>query len=324
MSDHADAQFGRFLSGLPPNQLQDLEVISNHQLARESFRALNHHALSLKELKISNLREESLTSLDEFKDCTSLRTLRLDDLNGTTPLESRHNDIFLSLRTWLTSLPHLKSLHLQRLLDSPLLLHSLLLTPTIHLEKLTIIGYTAATQPARDLHSALAHHPSLTSLSIKADGDDMTPTDRNSLVTSLCKLPHLRELELKDISDEFTNSHITTLATHLPLLEYLWVSGDLITDAVLPALAQLRQLRTLMFMALTRFTVEALLDDFVANLEGPGNWGFNLNVLNECGEELTEDGVGVVREAIAAKVEGSFEFSNWRDPDVSEFEGESD
>lgn len=291
-------------------------------MGASAFSALNHHSSSLIDLRISNLREDSLTSLNNLKGCTALRNLSLDDLGGSISLEARHNDVFLEVTSWLTSCTALKQISLQRFLDGPTLLSAILRSSSIHLEKLSITGYVAATPSARAFHTALASHPSLISLSIKADSEDTTPADRLALVDSICALPALRELELKDISDDFADAHIISLAQHLPNLEYLWVSGEAITDAVLTPLATLRNLRSLMMYALTRFTFEALLQ-FVDALEMPGNRGFQLSVVNaEAEYELSDEESAVLRGQIAERVEGSFDYNTWRDDDS--FEGESD
>lgn len=204
----------------------------------------------------------------------------------------------------------------------------ILKNPNIHLEKLSITTYVAATPSARAFHSALgsssSHNTALTSLSIKADGEDATPTDRADLVDWLGALTSLRELELKDISDFFTDEHITSLALSLPHLEYLWVSGEGITDAVLAPLASLRNLRSLMLYALTRFTADALLD-FVDALELPGNRGFQLSVVNaELESQVNPEEIVLIKDRIAERVEGTFDFNSWRDDEDESFEGESD
>lgn len=79
-----------------------------------------------------------------------------------------------------------------------------------------------------------------------------------------------------------------------------------------------------MLYALTRFSADALLE-FVERLEAPGNKGFQLGVVNaEVESQVSEDEVSYIRERIAERVEGGFDFNYWRDPDVDSFEGDSD
>ena len=299
----------QFFSGLRPNSLESFEVFSRSNISVQAFLALNNHGRSLVELKLPGLNAEAVESISMLKGCTALRVLHLEDTLGHVNLEDTQNDVFLEVNEWLRQCKDLKDIQFRRFQSGPALLSSLILENSIRLTKLTLDGYTM--RSSRDFHQALIHQPELEELFLKGDGEDVLRDDIEALVDSLCKLSKLKHLELKDVSDYFRDENIVKLAQHLPQLENLYTSGFGITDAIWDALATLQSLRSLVFNAMTRFTLNGILD-FISKL-GPGNRGLLLSVMNADPDyNLGENEQSLVRDTIAAKVDGRFDFTPFR------------
>jgi len=112
------------------------------------------------------------------------------------------------------------------------------------------------------------------------------------------------------------------LASNLPELESLWISGWGITDKIWQYLKLLRSLRRLDINAWSSFTADGLLE-YISGL-GEGNWGLFLAVMMADPESaLSEEEQYIVQEALTTKVEGRFDYTLARDPDADEY-NESD
>ena len=335
--EHADHQLARFFSGLRANSLESFEIISNSNIGADSFLALNCHRESLTELKLSSLTADSVVALAMLKGCTALKLIHMEDLLGTTDLEGTHHDIFLEIVAWLKDCTRLQEISLKKFMSGPATMTPLLLDNKIHLVKLILEGYTM--RDSRDFHRALAHQEALESLWLGGDGEGVVRDDIDIFVDSLSKLSHLRELSLRDVSDYFRDEHICQLARSLPELEGFWTSGFGITDAIWKDMSGLRKLKRLDFAAMTSFSAEGILQ-FISRL-GPGNRGLVLVVMNaDVDSNITDEEQAIIREALAKKIDGRWDFTLMRgttrpdlfisfaklltDPDLSEFEGESD
>ncbi|KAI9846760.1 MAG: hypothetical protein M1837_003609 [Sclerophora amabilis] len=318
LGDEADRQLATFLHGIRPNTMEFFEIISHSDIGKECYSALNNHRESLKELRLSNLKTESLLALPMIKDCTSLEILYLEDFNGTQDLETRQNDVFLELVAWLQRCRKLQSITLRNFLSAAAILTPVLLDTNIHLQKIDVQRYKV---PSDQLfHHALSHQQSLESVDLRADGDELLSEDLDVLIDALSKIPNLRDLQLIDISDSFRDEHISRLARNSPNLENLWTGGFLISDSVWQDLGKLHHLKSLYFSAVTKFTLDGLLE-FVSML-GPGNQGLNLSLMNADPDSmLSEEEQSIVRETLRMRVDGRFDFVPLRDPDMSEFEG---
>ena len=305
----ADYQFATFLNDLRPQSLETFEVISYSDIGAESFLALNCHRESLTELKINNIKPEAMSALSMLKGCTSLTTLVLTDATGTTDLEKTQHDVFLEVIAWLRECKSLESVTFGKFLSAPAIMTPLLLENDIHLTKLEVEGYSM--RDSRDFHRALAHQGALERVWLKGEGEDVVRDDLDALVEALSKLRHLKDLRLRDVSDYFRDEHIRQLARSLPELEEFFTSGYGITDAIWDDVASLKFLRKLDLNAMTHFTLEGMLE-FISKL-GHGNKGMLLAVMMADAESnLTDEEQTLIRESLAAKVEGRFEFTLMR------------
>ncbi len=303
---------GVFLTGLRPDTLEYFEVISFSDLGLETFLALNQHKTSLRELRLSNLKTEAIHALPALKACTAIEALHLEELHGTTDLtdsEGSQSNVLREIIEWLGSCKHLETITVKKLRNGPAILTSVLLENSIHLRKLEVEGYTM--RDNQDFHRALASQPDLLTVKLKGDSEDVVRDDLDILVGSLSNLVQLRDLQLREVSDYFRDEHICTLASKLTQLEELYTSGFGITDIVWWDISRLSNLRTLSFNAMTGFTLTGILG-YISSL-GAGNKGLVISIDNaDPGSNLDEEEQRVVREALASKVEGRFNFTLMR------------
>jgi len=309
--DHADRHFATFLEEIRPQSLESLEIFGYSDIGAESFLALNGHHESLTELKLNSIKLESMPHISKLKECTNITTLLLTESPALlTDLENMYNDVFLETVSWLTGCKDLRNVTITGSFSGPTLLKPVLLDNQIHLTHLKLAGY--AMRPNLVFHEALAHQTSLQSLSLKGEAEDYgTGTGNTALATSISQLADLKELDLKDISDYFTDMHICKLARNLPKLEIWWTSGCGITDAIWHDVASLKTLRRLELSAQTNFTSEGILG-FINEL-GSGNQGFLLAItMADMDSDLSEEEQSLIQERITDKVQGRFDFTLMR------------
>lgn len=308
-ADYADRKLSVFLSSIRPQTLRFFETISDVRVGPETCLALNNHCQSLKTIKIS-LKSEALPHLAFMKGCTAVEVLQLTDTDKTVELEKTERDVFLKVVAWLRECRNLRELGFTNFLSAAAIVTPLLLEERIQLQRLQVDYYVV--KDSRDFHVALAHQPSLRSLFLKGDGyDGITRDDLDIMMESLGRLTELRELEFRGVSDLFDEARITYLAEHLKNLEDLYVGGTEVTDAVWEELASLKNLRSLTFVALSKFTTDGFLE-FISKL-GPGNRGMVLTIDNaHQNDYLSEEEQNLVREALFAQVGGRFEYTLWR------------
>ena len=321
LDDGADKLLASFLEGLRANSLEFFEIISHTKAGIATGTALAQHRESLQDLRIE-LQRDFLIALPALKECTALKSIQLKDATGTIDLKRTQNDVFLEIVAWLKACKNLKDVTLNRFVSGLAIITPVLLENDIHLEKIEMSDYGLYNdQEILDFHQAFGHQTDLRSVQLKLF-TDAENVDKG-LVEGLCQLPNLRDLELRGVADNFTDFDIGQLARSLTKLEDLETGGYGITDAVWKDIAQLTQLRSLNFAALTRFTVDGLLE-YTSRL-GPDNYGLALALMNADPDfNLSEEEQGLISEALAAKVQGKFIFVPFRDPDVSEYEEESD
>ncbi|KAK8192509.1 hypothetical protein M8818_007679 [Zalaria obscura] len=320
--DAADRHLGQFLNTLRQNSLTEFQNISNCGIGLETCLGLGSHGKSLKTLKLA-LTAEGLPGLGVLKDCTSMETFELEDLRPPNDLQTSHNDIFLDMVEWLKQCSSLREISLTNFVSAPALLEAILSGSDIQLEKLEINAtkedclYVVKDHQA--FHLALSQQRNLRSLLLKANPDPPSRDDLEILCSTLCALTELRELKLSRTSDYFTDSHVHMLAQSLVNLEDLYVSGYGITDNALISVSSLGNLKSANFSGLTYFTKDGLLN-FVDRL-GPGNQGLAVFVdAADPDRGLTDMAQDQVREALAEKVQGRFEYQLLRDPNMSEFD----
>ena len=303
--DDADQKFADFLNEIRPQTLESLELFSLSNIGAESFLALSCHRESLTELKLNSVSADAMGSLNMLQGCTNLTTLLLTDgSNRTVDLKTSHNDVFLEIIAWLRSCKKLRSVTLRSIRGGPDLVTPMLLENDIHLLNLELEGYSMV--DSRDFHQALANQATLQELLLAGESEEFQDGIA-ILVESLSQLTNLKDLRLRDISDCFNDDLIVRLAQSLPKLEVWWTSGWGITDAIWDDVAKMKYLRRLEFTALTRFTASGILE-FILKL-GPENKNFVLAVMmSDVDSDLTEIEQAMLREAIAERLGGRFEF----------------
>jgi hypothetical protein len=150
-----------------------------------------------------------------------------------------------------------------------------------------------------------------------------TRDDIDTLVSSVAQLTNLKVLNLASTSDFFRTLDILNLVPPLMNLEEISFSGYDVTDDIWHILAGLSNLRVLNIHAFTSFSFEGILA-YVAALQET-NHGLQLSVMNQSVEHpLSEQEQEIIREAIAAKVSGKFEFTLFQDPAEDEDDSLSD
>lgn len=322
LESDADETFATFVSGLRPNSLEYFEMISFSNIASLSFKALNQHSKSLTELTLGSLHDDAILALGRLKECTALRTLVLEDNVGALQLEATQNDIFLEIVEWLSACSSLRDLTLKKFYDGPAILAQVLSSPNVSLIKLSLEGYVVRRHGSAAFHTSLSEQPELQSVWLKGDGDEVLPNDLDIMVDALCRLPNLHELVLKDVSDEFEESHIIRLALELPLLEDFWTSGLDVSSDVLPCLARLKNLKNLTLYALTKFSSQEIID-FISELDAQTQRGFNLSLMaSDTEHDLSEEEQNFIREILKTKLDGRFDFVLWREAEPSDIDSD--
>lgn len=313
----ADPMFASFLNELGPRTLQYFEMISSNDLGSQSFQALSRHK-SLRELKLNSLSQAAVENLNSLKGCTELETLVLEDSRGTIQLEALHNDVYVEVVHWLSSCTKLRDLTLKKFYDGPSILSQVLTSPNVRLTKLAIEGYQVRNTSSQLFHTALSEQKFLECLYLAGNGDDTIPDDLQIMVDGLSNMSNLKELVLKEVSNEFQEEHIAQLALNLPELEEFWTSGDVIGGDVLHALSNLRSLKKLDLYALTKFTSDEIID-FLSKLDGDTQRGFNFSIMaaDPVHGNLTETEQELIRDYIRSNLDGRFDFVLWRDVDSS-------
>jgi hypothetical protein len=331
-----DEKLGKFFSGLPDQSLRSFTTFSLSGFGAISCLALNNHGKSLKNLDLQ-LGSDVLPKLDLLKGCTALETLSLRDTTKTIDLESTQHDVFLGMIAWLLECRNLHTLSLNGFSSGGALCIPLLLDQNIHLQQLEVVNYAVKDQ--NDFHKALTHQPTLQRLILESEMIDFRD-GLDILTHSLCQLPELQTLRLITLSANISETHIAAIAEKLSLLEDLYIGGIQLGDPSLESIAHLKNLRSLAFSGITIFSLEGLVD-FIAAL-GPGNRGMVLAIDSADPERaLSESEQTYIRQTFAEQVDGRLEYTLFRgeshnnrrlrnitnftvDPDISEFEGESD
>lgn len=305
-----DPTMAELFNDLRPQSLESFVIFSSSMIGPQSFLALSSsHGNTLTELKLNSLTANAMENLNLLKGCINITSLLLSEGPGSeTDLEHRHNDVFLEVVAWLKECKKLQTISLSHFFSGPSLLTAVLLEHKIQLRELNLDGYVMT--PAKTFHRALVHQPSLQSVCLKGEGDDISALGLEGygiLVDSLCHLHNLTDLRLKNIAEFFNDDHIRLLAQNLPHLENLETGGWLLTDSSLEELCKLEVLKRLDFSAITYFTAEGIMKSI--RLLGPGNMGFVLAVLMADMEyNLTPREQKSIRDAIAKQVGGKFEF----------------
>lgn len=315
---NADHICATFLQELNPDTLHYFELISLNDISAQSFSAFGRHK-TLQELKLSNLSATAVENLNSLKGCTELHTLVLEDNTGAVQLEALNNDAFLEVVEWLSSCAKLRDLTLKRFFDGPAILSQVLVSPTVKLTKLSLEGYNVRATSSRLFHTALSDQKSLEAVWLRGNGEDCVPDDLTIMVDGLSNITHLKELVLKDVSDEFQEEHITRLALSLPELEEFWTSGDVVSGSLLEAFRNLRFLKKLDLYAMTQFTCDEIID-FLSQLDPEAQRGFQFSLMAADPNQgnLSDTEQDLIRDYIRSNLDGRFDFVLWRDIETSD------
>jgi hypothetical protein len=299
-----------------------LETIRNIGADSKTFAALNCHSESLRDLRLC-VGRESLPNLSVLQGCTALEALRIEDEESTNiDLEQTHNGTFTEMTAWLSKCENLRVISFSGFRSAPALITPLLLGGHMKLRKLEIDSYLPGESSV--FHRALTHQKeSLRDLQLLGDTENMGRDDVDTLVDSLKQLTGLTTLKLALVQEILQDDHLIAIISNLKQLEDLYITGLEIKDGVLDCVADLSYLKSVTFSGISKLTLEGLLE-FVSRL-GPGNQGIRVMIdMADPDTLLSDEEVALVREVLAEKVGGSIEYVPWRDPDVSEFEGDSD
>ena len=227
-------------------------------------------------------------------------------------MKATENDVFLEVIAWLRKCEQLRELFVQGLTSAPSILTEVCLSNNTKLQKLVVTGYPMIDN--QDFHRSLSHQTSLEHLELEADPEGGFRDDIDILIYSITKLPKLRHLNLVSTSEYFRTPDIISLAPHMKNLEELWFMGYDVDDSIWHSLSSLRQLRVLNILALSSFTLDGILA-FISTLQDT-NHGLLLAVMNQTPvHAFTETEQGIIRQAIEAKVNGTFEFVLFREED---------
>ena len=305
-----DSNLASFLSGLRPNTLRSFTIQSSAGLGENVLNALNGHSLSLKVIKLGGLYHSGMKHLSRLQDCKLLEVLEVENRYSMSNLEATENDVYVDVLAWLKQCSHLQEVSFTGLPNAPEFVTAICLQDNVKLRDLKVVKYTLADN--QTLHHAISNQASLESLSLRADPESSTRDDIDTLISCICFLPKLKELDLLETSDYFNTPEIRRLAQHLPNLEKFIFAGLSVTNDVLPAMSGLHHLRDLNINAVTSFSVDGLLN-YISTLL-PTNQGLCLSVFYQSPEyQLSDEDRVLIQESISAKVDGKFEFSLSRD-----------
>ncbi|KAF2712430.1 hypothetical protein K504DRAFT_531531 [Pleomassaria siparia CBS 279.74] len=321
-AEDRDFKFSKFLSTIQPQSLRALETITNVGAGAETFLALSNHSKSLKDLKLC-VAMDTFPHLSLLRSCTSLEALRIEGDKSWTNLEKTQNDVFLDMMDWLSHCSSLRKLSFTSFVSAAALVAPVLLKDTIKLRTLHIDSYLA--KDCQLFHQALAHQRgTLHTLFLSADTEGMFRDDVDTLVDSLKQLTELRDLHLALVQEVLQDDHLISIITSLTKLQELNLTGLEIKDGVLEAVGNLKNIREVTFSGISKFTTDGLFE-FIHCLSLPGNQGIRVIVeMADPDTLLTDEEVALVRNTLYEKVGGTFDYTPWQDPNISEFEGDSD
>jgi hypothetical protein len=302
---------------------QTFDLYKGGDIGKLSLTAMNHHANTLTSLKLWGLNEESVKSLGCLKECTALQKLDLEAFMPSARLEDLENDTFLEIISWLQNCRELKDLALENFYDGPSILAHALVTQNFRLTNLSLKKYVAYGEKAAAFHSAISEQYNLQRVYLNGEGEDTTYEELQILVDALSRLSSLQVLTLNQMSDNFTDHHISSLANSLSGLEAFHPSGFAITDSVFQSLARLRGLKDMQFFGVTQFTAAGIAE-FISSLDAETNKGLGLGLLAvDTDYALSEDEQAFLRELISTRLDGKLEITLWREAE-SDFESGSE
>ena len=301
----ADIEMSAFIRDLRPQSLSSLQIYSRCSLEEKVCAALNGHCNMLSDLRLWNVSSEMLLAFPALENCTSMTMLQLMSDRATTDLVTVQG-VLSSLIAWLSACKNMKSLTFKNIVGVHAWLTPVLLQDEMHLTSLIVEG--PAPQDLNAFHKALGNQVGLQTLRLSGGPEQILWSDLNIFVDSICRLKSLSDLQLRDVSDGFCNTQVQKLAYNLLSLEDFSFSCQFVDDGMLPALTGLRHLRRLDVYGLSNFSPKSL-TEYIDNL-GPGNTRMVLSInAAHWDYGYTEDFQAELREKIAARVDGKFDYS---------------
>ncbi|KZM18273.1 hypothetical protein ST47_g10563 [Ascochyta rabiei] len=320
MSDDRDHKFAEFVSSMRANSLKSLQTFHDIGADAEVFLALSHHGGSLEDLRLYT-SNDSLAHLSMLQGCTALKQLRIEDTYGVVDLEATQNDVFLETIDWLKKCKGLRSISFSNFQSGAAVVTPVLVEHDMQLEHLDIDSYVLKDHKA--FHQALVYQQTnLLELSLSGDTDGMFRDDLDILVDSLKQLKSMRRLSLL-LPEVLRDEHVIAIVQGLTQLEMIYVSGLELNDVILPGIGELPSLRDITLSGISKFSFDGLFD-FISQL-GPGNQGIRLTIeMADPDTLLTEDNLTTLKDHLAQQTGGAFEYAAYKDPGISDFEGDSD
>lgn len=307
-----DNNLADFFRGLRSQTLRSFAAISAASIGPQSLLSLNHHARSLRRLKLDGLKLIAIKNLSYLQGCDKLESLEISDADGLVDLEATENDVYLDVISWLSKCSNLRELMLRNLVCGPAILTQVCLSNNIRLSKLEIVGYPMVGN--NKFHKALSHQTTLESLELRADPEGSFRDDIEDLIVSISGLSKLKYLNLLSTSDYFRTQEILALVSRLSNLEEIWFGGYDVTDDIWHGMAALQHLHALNIHAVTSFSCNGILA-YISTLQHT-NEGMLLSILAQSPENgLTDSEEATVRQSIAAQVNGKFEYTLFREID---------
>ena len=307
-----DPDLAAFLSALKKDSLRSFAAIRATTVGPETLLSLNHHKNSLKRLMLDGLRSNAIKTLSLPQECDAIEYLEIQDFDGLVNLEATENDVFLEVIAWLGRCEGLRELLLRNLASGPAILTQICLKNNIRLRKLQVVGYPLLGN--QDFHKALSHQTSLESLELSADPEGGFRDDIDTLISSISQLTKLKYLNLRDTSDYFRTTEILALSSVLLELEEFSFGGYDVTDDLCHGIANLHQLRVLTISAMTTFSFDGILA-YISILKD-SNHGLSISAMSQRSENpLSDYEESVIRQSIADKVGGKFDFTLFREVD---------
>jgi len=316
-----DKAFAEFFGGLKADMIKSFNAFHAQNIGPETLLSLNNHSVSLRSLKLDGLVTDAIRNLSLLQGCVAIETLELRAIDTRINLEETENDVFEDIVAWLIQCVRLRAILLHSFFSGPAILTRLCMSENTKLRRLEVRGYILRT--AKSFHQAISQQTTLESLTLRADNEDSSRNDVDHLLMSISQLHNLKELDLSETSEEvFTNADIKLIASALPKLEELFVSGSDISDQIWPSISCLHNLHSLNILAQSSFTANGLLD-YIWQLK-PTNRGLSLWIGSQMSEhDLSEDQKTLIRDSISEQVGGKFDFILYRENE-SEYDSFSD
>ncbi|KAI0993852.1 hypothetical protein K3495_g14332, partial [Podosphaera aphanis] len=313
-----------FFQELKKNTLKKLHLYLYSECDDNLLLALNHHAESIIDLKIS-CSDFSITSeLYLLWDCKILTSLQL-----STPAEVTENEPPLAspewIADWISSCRSLRGLSIGDLDDGVAILTHVFTKERIRLQKLALHGLKFV--ETEKFTKALSTQTSLEYLNLSAQklqayitflylGVHQEHEMIDNLTCSLVSLTELKHLHLC-LGHEFCHmDSIIHLVSHLLKLEKFSFYSRACTDEIWPAMANLRLLNALTIEGFCKFSLKGVLG-FIDTLHAT-NKGMKLKIFEIQShfhgritlehESITQQ-KSIISQLLYDKVRGSFEIT---------------